>query len=102
MNKIILINVVLAITVIFLTYQLYNAQVSIVDLSSANQNLQQDNLKLQRQLQQLREQRLNTLVPQSSLQSGTDRPTRNRLAVPVKRATDDGGNNSDKSEEQPK
>ena len=102
MNKIILINVILAITVIFLTYQLYRAQVTIVDLNASNQAAQRDNKDLQRQLKQLKEQRLNSLVPQSTLQSGNDRPVRNRLATTPLKSTSKDSSSSDKSKEQPK
>ena len=102
MNKIILINVILAITVIFLTYQLYNAQVTIVELNASNQATQQENQALQSQLKRLKEQRLNSTVPQSTLQSGSDRPVRNRLATTAKRSTSKDSSSSEKSEEKPK
>ena len=102
MNKIILINVILAITVIFLTYQLYQAQVTIVELNASNQATQQENQELQRHLKQLREQRLNSTIPQSSLQSGSDRPVRNRLATTPMKSTSKDSASSDKSEEKPK
>ena len=78
MNKIIGLNVILAITVMFLTYQMYASQVMIADLHAKNEALKQESLQLEKEIYLLK-QRINTIKEQSNSPSISNLAKRNRL-----------------------